>query len=74
MEVEGRNDGMCGQRAAGGRLTGGGATVPGLRRGTEVEVIGQQQWEEIRRRHEAGETISAIARISGWIARRCEAA
>lgn len=37
-------------------------TVCGSRRDTELDVVGQQQWEAIRERHAAGQSVSAIAR------------
>jgi len=37
-------------------------TVSGFHRDTELDVVGQQQWEEIRQRHAAGRGVSAIAR------------
>jgi transposase len=66
MEVETKNDaGTAEQRAPGGPLLGGGGTVPGSNRGTEIAVVGQEQWEEIGRRNEAGQSVSAIARELG---------
>lgn len=41
---------------------GGSATVPALDQGTEARVVGKERWEEIRRRHAGGQSISAIAR------------
>lgn len=49
----------------GQRMADKAGTVPGSNRGTEVEVVGQQQWEMIRSRHGAGESVSAIARDLG---------
>lgn len=40
-------------------------TVPVWRRSTEVAVVGQEQWEEIRGRSAAGQNISGIARELG---------
>jgi transposase len=48
-----------------GQTAPGGATVSGSHRDTEIDVVGQQQWEQIRQRHEAGQSISAIARELG---------
>ena len=69
MEVEaqvaGRSAVGSEQRAPGGPLLGGGATVPDSVRGTELGMVGRQQWEEIHRRSQAGSSISAIARDLG---------
>jgi transposase len=65
MEVE------AGQEQVGGGQTVlpvaplGGATVSRSHRDTEIAVIGQQQWEEIRQRHTGGQSVSAIARELG---------
>jgi transposase len=40
-------------------------TVSGSHRDTEIGVVGQQQWEEIRQRHAVGKSVSAIARELG---------
>lgn len=53
MEEEGR------------QMAGKAGTVSGSNRGTEVDVVGQQQWEAIRSRHAAGESVSGIARDLG---------
>ena len=58
-------DGLVEKRAPGGPLLGGAATVAVTRRDTEIEVVGQEQWEVIRNRHAAGESVSAIARDLG---------
>jgi len=42
-----------------------GGMVSGSHRDTEIEVVGQQQWEEIRQRQAAGQNVSAIARELG---------
>ena len=66
MDVEGQKfDGKFAQRAPGGPLSEAGGTVAGSSRVTEVTVVGQQQWEAIRDRHEAGQSVSAIARELG---------
>ena len=43
-------------------LAGAAATVPVCVQDTEAPVLGQQQWEAVRQRHAAGQSISAIAR------------
>ena len=66
MELEAQKiAGLSGQRAPGGPLSGGGATVPVTGRSAEVAVVGQEQWEMIRSRHAAGQSVSAIARELG---------
>lgn len=42
--------------------TGVGVTVSGPYRDGDIDVVGQQQWEEIRARHASGLGVSAIAR------------
>lgn len=42
-----------------------GAIVSGSHRDTETDVVGHQQWEEIRSRAAAGQNVSAIARELG---------
>ena len=66
MEVEGqRIDGMAAERAPGGPLGSGDVTVAVCGRDMEVAVLGQDQWEVIRGRRAAGESVSAIARALG---------
>ena len=66
MEVEEqRVDRLTVERAPGGSLNDGGDTVSVSRRSAEVVVVGQEQWEVIRSRHAAGESVSAIARDLG---------
>ena len=66
MEVEEqRIDRLTVERAPGGPLNDGGDTVSVSRRSTEVVVVGQEQWEVIRSRYAAGESVSAIARELG---------
>ena len=69
MEVEaqvaGRSAMGSEQRAPGGPLLGDAATVPDSVRGTELGMVGRQQWEDIHRRSQSGSSISAIARDLG---------
>jgi transposase len=39
--------------------------VSGSHRDTELDVVGQQQWQELRQRQAAGQNVSAIARELG---------
>ncbi|HWQ37063.1 MAG TPA: helix-turn-helix domain-containing protein, partial [Burkholderiales bacterium] len=60
-------DGKMEVNALGPRAEGVGteaATVPVFATDTEVAVVGKERWEEIRRLHALGMTISEIARLS----------
>lgn len=65
MEVEERVMDECAAPGPRARRSAAAATVPGLNPDTEGSLIGQQQWESIRTRHAAGQSISAIARELG---------
>ena len=65
MEVEVKQDRSNLPPAPGGRRQIRGGTVPESSRVMEVAVVGQEQWEEIRRRGQAGQGVSAIARELG---------
>jgi hypothetical protein len=73
MEVEDqREDGVT--TVALGSVVDGSATVFGTIPDGESAVIGQQQWEVIRERHGAGDSVSGIARELGLdrkTVRRC---
>lgn len=47
-------------------VAGVAAKVPGLIQGTEAPVVGRERWEELQRMRAAGQTISQIARMSGF--------
>jgi len=49
-----------------GSSMGGCATVPLPSQGTEATVVGKDGWEEIRRLRDAGQSISEIARATGF--------
>ena len=66
MEVEEqRIERLTVEPVPGDRLHDGGDTVSVSGRSTEVVVVGQEQWEVIRSRHAAGESVSAMARDLG---------
>lgn len=62
MEVEQMAEPTAGCVAVPGLRPGVGVTVSGPHRDAEIDVVGQQQWEEIRQRHANGRSVSAIAR------------
>ena len=56
---------VVGAVASAGVAVGSGGMVSGSHRDTEIDVRGQQQWEEIHQRQAAGQNVSAIARELG---------
>lgn len=65
MEVQAVQEQVIGAAAAAPQVGPRSGTVSGSHRGTEIEVVGQQQWEEIRQRRAVGQSVSAIARELG---------
>src|SRR5690606_33056453 len=62
MEVEAVQEQVIGDAASQSAHLPRNGTVSGFHRNTELDVVGQQQWEEVRQRHAAGQGVSAIAR------------
>jgi transposase len=62
MEVEAVQEQVGDGAASPSVQTTRSGTVFGSHRDTELDVVGQQQWEEIHQRHAAGRGVSAIAR------------
>jgi len=62
MEVEAVQKQVIGDAASWSAQPPRSGTVSGFHRNTELDVLGQQQWEEVRQRHAAGQRVSAIAR------------
>lgn len=64
MEVEVQMEQVMGRQAL-QDLPPAAGTVSDSNRFTEIGVVGQQQWEEIRQRNEVGQSVSSIARELG---------
>lgn len=62
MEVEAQQEQVVEGAAAPSVQAPRGGTVSGSHRDTEIDVVGQQQWEEIQERRSAGQSVSAIGR------------
>jgi hypothetical protein len=62
MDVEAVQEQVVGASAAAPTAIPSGGMASGSHRDTEVTVVGQQQWQEIRQQQAAGQNVSAITR------------